>query len=788
MEPVSECEIPFRGLGGKIIGRLRIVSTTEPSAATAAPLVRLNSAELNEFAESEFQLREGECYEYELRTCAEDGLVLRSSLSARRRSLAAGAPDAGRIETRSYCGTLALEVVRAATGSVVATEHVEVRSVKLNYRTEYRGMLRRLSAEMLALVADARSSAKLGVASNWARVGDRGMLQFQLELLRKVILDREFSLALDRILLQPHESARGSIRRARVDELRRVSARSVNMLLVGAPRVSLPISSPLRSQLHVSSVASHVDEYITETVDDTPESRFVKFALSDFKQFLAELRRVLRNAGDLADFEGLIGPLDERLDDWLSRPFLRRLGDIRILPLSSPVLQRKPGYREVLRAWLRFRSGFTPAWPGASDVFLAGQRDLATLYEYWLFFELLDWFCSRCCGGKRPPPAVLLDGLSGGAPFVRLQKRIQLGPLEGVIEGKHRRLSARFSYNRVFAANTDRSVAGSWTRRLHPDYTFSFWPFGLTEEEAEAGEQLVHLHFDAKYRVETVDQLFGTDEEDEQPAASYKRQDLLKMHAYRDAIRRSQGAYVLYPGTGAAPARFQGFHEVLPGLGAFSVGPRADGTANGMAEVASFLEEVISQLSDRISAQEQLSVQLSRIYGMPSPHGNSVAPAVETLSADKIRRPRVGDEHVLIDGLSDTQTLRWSQRMGRYALPLRRQGTLLRLPPVMSDVRHVVITGSPHAPLAGLLRLRSVGHVVLDGAELRADGHPIAEGGTPYAVFDVEAEPEFIEQAFDISVLQMLAQHVELPRRFRVLHGLGESVWLLPLAELKAVR
>jgi predicted component of viral defense system (DUF524 family) len=28
----------------------------------------------------------------------------------------------------------------------------------------------------------------------------------------------------------------------------------------------------------------------------------------------------------------------------------------------------------------------------------------------------------------------------------------------------------------------------------------------------------------------------------------YKNADLLKMHAYKDAIRRTGGAYVLYPG------------------------------------------------------------------------------------------------------------------------------------------------------------------------------------------------------------------------------------------------
>ena len=83
--------------------------------------------------------------------------------------------------------------------------------------------------------------------------------------------------------------------------------------------------------------------------------------------------------------------------------------------------------------------------------------------------------------------------------------------------------------------------------------------------------------FDAKYKVDNLAKLFGKNTENldeekaEQRAGKYKRVDLLKMHAYRDAIRRSAGAYVLYPGTDEK--NFKGFHELLPGLGAFPLRP-----------------------------------------------------------------------------------------------------------------------------------------------------------------------------------------------------------------------
>jgi predicted component of viral defense system (DUF524 family) len=57
------------------------------------------------------------------------------------------------------------------------------------------------------------------------------------------------------------------------------------------------------------------------------------------------------------------------------------------------VLQRKAGYREVLRWWLRFRTTAELSWEGGEELFYAGQRDVASVYEYWVFF-------ANCSGGS----------------------------------------------------------------------------------------------------------------------------------------------------------------------------------------------------------------------------------------------------------------------------------------------------------------------------------------------------------------------------------------------------
>ena len=85
------------------------------------------------------------------------------------------------------------------------------------------------------------------------------------------------------------------------------------------------------------------------------------------------------------------------------------------------------------------------------------------------------------------------------------------------------------------------------------------WPGEITCDQAEREELITHIHFDAKYRVERLflsdgDMEGDSDEwmsriEEEEERGMYRRADLLKMHAYKDAIRRTGGAYVLYPGT-----------------------------------------------------------------------------------------------------------------------------------------------------------------------------------------------------------------------------------------------
>lgn len=752
MRALAEHVIPFRSPSGVLLARVKLTPSKDAESESSAPIVEIDEAEAREHGETTIQLRESERYEYEVLPENGDDLRLRCSLSSRRRSLPSeGVHDSGLIETRTFCGTLLLELVQGPVDNdkpPAASSLIDVRSLKLDYRTEYRGMLRRLADEIAGLVADSRSSAKVGFQSSFEDRSDEGWLQIQLELLRETLDSSDFASAMQRILSYPHERLTTVVVSVSTDRPIRWTSSAVRQLVGNNPRRAIPVGHPLRAATGLESVAERVLIPRRSRDLDTPENRFVKFALGEFRAFLAHAQVIFESCKGWGASASLAKRLAGNIEDWLGRSLFREVGPMTLAPLGSPVLQRKAGYREILRWWLRFRTAAELSWEGGEDLFKAGQRDVASLYEYWLFFELLDWFYRRCRGGGRPAVNELVDGLEEGSPNLRLRKRIELGPFLGMVDGSARKLNARFSYNKRFGPTKDRGLSGSWTRALHPDYTLTFWPAGIDEQKAERDELLVHIHFDAKYRVENIEGLFGgegADDADDETDGNYKRQDLLKMHAYRDAIKRSQGAYVLYPGRSSKPAQFEGFHEILPGLGAFGVAPDDVGRAKGMDRLSLFLDETLAHLCDRTTAQERGSFHLMEAYQAKSHAANGAGLPLPELDV-------FGDSYRALPPAEHMVAVAWDYADDQLDWMRANQLAVLRLGPVsgswrvqsdMSAVRHLLLRGRVASLFGGLWRLTKPGFRIMSHADLSAVGYPSPALGEVHAVFDVAVQPDW---------------------------------------------
>jgi predicted component of viral defense system (DUF524 family) len=254
------------------------------------------------------------------------------------------------------------------------------------------------------------------------------------------------------------------------------------------------------------------------------------------------------------------------------------------------------------------------------EAYGAGQRDAATLYEYWVFLKLVSLLSAL--GNIRRPAARELLEHSGGGFQIRLRRGRGIA-LEGRAKTPSGDVNLRLSYNRTFRGRSPPPKPGSWTIALRPDYTLSVWPASKSEGAAEATYQIVHIHFDAKYRIELLEQLTpngdAREPSDDDPAAegqpeqflsTSKASDILKMHAYRDAIRRSFGAYVLFPGD--TNQRWAMYTELLPGLGAFAVRPGRENPA-----FEEFLKHLIGETANPATKRALWARETARIYAQP---------------------------------------------------------------------------------------------------------------------------------------------------------------------------
>jgi predicted component of viral defense system (DUF524 family) len=373
---------------------------------------------------------------------------------------------------------------------------------------------------------------------------------------------------------------------------------------------------------------------------DTPPNRFVKFALLRFGELCDSVLEAKRNGkpafapDDAVSLEAT--SMQQSLNALLALPLFDDVGELRRLPFESTTLQRREGYREILVAWLMLDAAAQLDWPGREDAYDGTTRDVATLYEYWLYFLLVRAFRDRLGMTPERDPLARVDGAlpfccraTDGRLAINLRQREpSFSRFRWQKDG--RELRVHFFYNRSFG-RTGLGERGSYSKTFRPDYTLVIIPEEFDQVDwisaecaAEKAGRIAYLHFDAKYRGENLPGLFGVSEkEDDQPedersraTGAVKRDDLYKMHTYNEAIRRTVGSYVLYPGLPPAlgeATRFGRYHEIVPGIGAFAVRPSQQGTPVGLQSVCEFISEILTHQLDRFTQSYQISTSTEGI-------------------------------------------------------------------------------------------------------------------------------------------------------------------------------
>ena len=724
-----------------------------------ARLFEITEDEANENGESIFQILEGNSYEYAFTNkkyrlnCSIDGVVSQSKRE----------PSLGRIVPNIYVGTLTLFVIDSTKGGKEFKITIEVLATKFDteldksYRENYRFMLKDITDKCTELLMQINSPVEQNFETDFSR--DNETIYQRFSFISAIIQNKDFEEAVLKIIASPKTNWDTEEEVVDIRRIKRFNNAAGKQIISGSNRMSLQASHPLyKAGIH--SIPNKINNFRKIEHTDTPENRFIKHALEVFLKFAEDCQKYFKDNG-YARPSIEASNLVTKLDGFLGQSFFKDISRPTSLKLNSPVLQRKSGYREVLSTWLQFDLAAKLVWKGGDAVYKAGKRDIATLYEYWLFFTLYDLFKFKFkiqdIEYEEKSYSHLFEPTKDGLNI--MVKQGKHTALYGDFDAGNRKLKVKFSYNRSFKGGTKYTDerAGSYTTTLRPDYTLSVWPAILKEKEAEKQDLIVHIHFDAKYKVTQFDIQTSTDndlieqEENNERKGIYKNADLLKMHAYKDAIRRSGGAYVLYPGTEKKEVR--GFHEIIPGLGAFSINPT--GNNNDISELSKFIDLVITHLLDRASQRENIGNKANQIYQINKEDDNFLHESIpEYLNGKKL----IPDEIFVLVGYATTpDRFEWYEENKKYIFRMDEETGSLELNNEVVNAKYLLLRRSGENTASDLYEIKSSGPKVFSNNHLDKLKYPTSKKPKDYYLaIEIQkvTAPEFENISWDFKELE----------------------------------
>ena len=472
----------------------------------------------------------------------------------------------------------------------------EILPKKLNYESEYK--------KMLADVADKSAEALLHggfIASDLFELeAKEGKLDLTaLSFLANKLESDEFKHAMATIRARPDHRwveeqllvppGKGSIGGQAL-------AKAISQ---GGRKVSVP---PHLGHLPVQYLPERIPKRNSTNDFDSIANRFIKHILLTWQLFatekIRELQTEARKDGSLSPRIGRaiekLNVIDQVCSTALRDEPLRSAGRLTSFPQANTVLASRPGYRDVFRMFLRYRLEAKLATPDQMDPFSISKKNVAELYEMWCFLEVL-----KC-----------LEEIVGRGDYANLFKVNDSKFALNLVEGEESRVDWAYTlhgrkiqislwYNRTFSPIL-RDGAQSWSKDYKPDISMHVRPVGEVINDEDRASLDVWVHFDAKYKLEVVEENI---EKNVEAGARVTKDDVSKMHAYRDAIRNSAGAFVLFPGT--YQDKFEEFDEILPGVGAFPLRPEGAESGDDQRALTKFIHSVIDHCCNQASKRER---------------------------------------------------------------------------------------------------------------------------------------------------------------------------------------
>ena len=302
--------------------------------------------------------------------------------------------------------------------------------------------------------------------------------------------------------------------------------------------------------------------------NDTPENRFLKFALAQITGKYEALKKQIESVKGASDaMKSEMLAVSTTLKRLQSNPFFRTIGRFKGLNQESLVLQKASGYSQVYRTWNMLRRAYSLN----DGIYRLQTKDIATLYEIWCFIEVSH---------------IMKEQLHLNDEDIDHHNRMEMNGLFTweLGKGEHSRILfkkdnvelAELVYNPKSTENDNDSTGikelVTKTVPQKPDIVLR-----LTKNDLQEGMKLTYL-FDAKYRI--GGKIRGVDVPPDDA--------INQMHRYRDAIyykdyssdalkKEVIGGYILFPGDGEpTEVEVSNFYKSIAevNIGAFPLRPK----------------------------------------------------------------------------------------------------------------------------------------------------------------------------------------------------------------------
>lgn len=411
--------------------------------------------------------------------------------------------EASLVNRRGESDVYELDLVNRVGRLRLGPVEIEVESTKLS-SSGFRTLVREVSDYVTQLPFSHRGTG-LDFAGSFssARPVDYHVFVYVSNLVRTGRLQA----AVAHIAADPHVTFLRERQLVRVERARRADAAAVRDICANPARFE-PIrpgcslaATTLSARLEGGPLVGRfpgtvLSSTISPTLDN-PENQYVRHVLEFILHVAASVKRAHNCPSDVSAEADHITGVVQRL---LAFDLFREVSRLRAVNIASQVLQRKPGYRDILSYHSQMLLPPTPAWDLDLKRILE-LKDAALLYEYWVFVQV----CNAVEAATSRPPVQAEREVERDGLHMWLGRGIKVG----------------------FGGLTTVCYNGEmhgYSRDMRPDVVLT----------TPAGTWV----FDAKFRLDR-----RADSDD-----TAKFDDICKMHTYRDSLFECRGAYAVYPG------------------------------------------------------------------------------------------------------------------------------------------------------------------------------------------------------------------------------------------------